>query len=548
MLKEQWFRRDVIRLSCVVAACIIIACIVMNALPAASQSGRLGAQSILGEIGVTRGICVILGDAACQRAIDLARNSELLLYLQVPGAENAEKCRRAADEAGLYGTRIFIGQGDVSKIYLADNLADALVVTGSSVSVPESEALRVLRPEGIALIQGRTITKPFPDGVDDWSHPYHGPDNNPQSNDRLVYAPYLTQFMAEPHYAPLPQVTVSSAGRVFRATGHIAFKPREEPHVNKLTAYNGYNGTILWQRDLVQGIMIHRNTMIATPEILYVSDDKSCKAINAVTGELIDEITPSLGSGNTFWKWMALEDDVLYALIGEKEITDPEIRNSWYDHGWPWKPLSRGFNSEENPWGFGRNLVAVNPKSKKVLWIHTVDKPVDSRAICMKNGRMFLFRFGSYLTCLDAKSGIVLWSRTAEKDPDVFKALGKNLNRQDWQTNFRTESYLKCSDKALYFAGPMMDKLIVLSTDDGSVMWHHPYDNFQVVLRGDDLYGISGPWSDSASKRFNALTGEVLGEFSIGRRACARPTGSPDAIFFRANGGSVRFDLASHRQ
>ncbi|MFC1509397.1 PQQ-binding-like beta-propeller repeat protein [Candidatus Omnitrophota bacterium] len=548
MRKESQFRKYGIMLSYVVTVCLMIACSLLNTSPAAGQSGRSGAQSILGKIGVTRGICVVLGDDACQRAIDLALNSELLLYLQVPGMENAEKCRRTVDQAGLYGTRIFIGQGDVTKIHLADNLSDALVVTGNSVSVPETEALRILRPEGIALIQGRKITKPFPDGVDDWSHPYHGPDNNPQSNDRLVYAPYLTQFMAEPHYAPLPQVTVSSAGRVFRATGHIAFKPREEPHANKLTAYNGYNGTILWQRDLVPGIMIHRNTMVATPEILYVSDDNSCKAIDAVTGELIDEITPSLGSGNTFWKWMALEDDVLYALIGEKEITDPEVRNSWYDHGWPWKPLSRGFNSEENPWGFGRNLVAINPKTKKVLWKYTEDKTVDSRAICMKNGRMFLFRFGSYLTCLDTKSGKVLWKRTSEKDPDVFEALGMNLNRQDWQTNFRTESYLKCSDKALYFAGPMMDKLIVLSTDDGSVMWHHPYDNFQIVLRGDELYGISGPWSVSDSKRFNALTGEVLGEFSIGRRACARPTGSADAIFFRANGGSVRLDLASQRQ
>ena len=89
--------------------------------------------------------------------------------------------------------------------------------------------------------------------MDDWSHPYHGPDNNPQSKDQVALAPYLTQFLAEPRYAPLPQVTVGSAGRVFKGFGHVAFKPREEAYLNTLVAFNGYNGTILWKRDLIAG-------------------------------------------------------------------------------------------------------------------------------------------------------------------------------------------------------------------------------------------------------------------------------------------------------
>ena len=86
--------------------------------------------------------------------------------------------------------------------------------------------------------------------------------------DEVVVAPYLTQFLAEPRYGPLPQVAVAAAGRVFKAFGHVAFKVREEPLLNKLVAFNGYNGTILWQRDLREGVMIHRNTMIATPTTL----------------------------------------------------------------------------------------------------------------------------------------------------------------------------------------------------------------------------------------------------------------------------------------
>ena len=143
------------------------------------------------------------------------------------------------------------------------------------------------KPEGKALLGNKVLTKPFPAGVDDWSHPYHGPDNNPQSQDRVAQGPYLTQFLADPRYAPLPQVAVASGGRVFKAFGHVAFKTREEPLLNKLVAFNGYNGTMLWQRDLTAGIMVHRNTFVATPPTLYVGDDKSCK--------LIDPLRPTEG-------------------------------------------------------------------------------------------------------------------------------------------------------------------------------------------------------------------------------------------------------------
>ena len=48
-----------------------------------------------------------------------------------------------------------------------------------------------------AFIGSRKLVKPVPDGIDEWTHPYHGPDNNPQSNDKVIVAPYLTQYLAE---------------------------------------------------------------------------------------------------------------------------------------------------------------------------------------------------------------------------------------------------------------------------------------------------------------------------------------------------------------
>jgi len=208
---------------------IIVLLFCLSLVDAADQG-----VSILKEIGISRGICVLLGDTKCELAVKLARESELLIYVQLSRAQDVETARRTVDEAGLYGTRIFVEKGSLKRLHLTGNIADALVAVGKAASISEKEALRVLRPGGKALLGSKVLIKPFPEGADDWSHPYHGPDNNPQSRDRIIVAPYLTKFLAEPRYAPLPQVAVASAGRVFKAFGHVAFKKREEPFLNKL--------------------------------------------------------------------------------------------------------------------------------------------------------------------------------------------------------------------------------------------------------------------------------------------------------------------------
>jgi outer membrane protein assembly factor BamB len=77
------------------------------------------------------------------------------------------------------------------------------------------------------------------------------------------------------------------------------------------------------------------------------------------------------------------------------------------------------------------------------------------------------------------------------------------------------------------------------------MLWQHPYNNYQLVLQGGALYGLSGQIDKDPSRKFDPLTGRVLEEVELGRRACTRPTGALDAIFCRASGGSTRWDLAS---
>ena len=523
---------------------LVLACLVACLPWAAHSANPPGAQSLLQQIGVTKGICALPGDRDCNLALALARESELMLYVQLAEAAEVEAARRRAFDAGLYGTRIFVERGPTERLHLADNVADAVIASGPAEKMPVAEALRVVRPQGRVILGARQETKPFPAGVDDWSHPYHGSDNNPVSKDTVARGPYLTQFLADPRYAPLPQVAVSAAGRVFKAFGHIAFKEREEPWLNTLAAFNGYNGTLLWRREIAPALMVHRNTLIATATNVYFGDDHSCKVFDAATGALKEEIAPPADqAGGTFWKWMALDGNVLYALIGEQELRDPTIRARRETHGWPWDPLSPGFNQNEQPWGYGKTLVAIDLTSKSILWRYRERKPMDARAVCMKGGRLYAFSFGNYLTCLDAKTGGELYRLDKENASQLFETLGEYQNRQDWRSNWRTTALLRCSDQALYFAGPAMQRLVAVAADSGKVLWSHPYSNYQLILQGDSLYGISGQIDKEVSRKFNPLTGEILAELKTSRRACTRPTASCDAIFFRAEEGSIRLDL-----
>lgn len=513
------------------------------ALPAAEPA------AVLKQIGVRKGICALPGDTGATLAIGLAKQSELICYVQLANPGEVEAARRAADKAGLYGTRVYVAQGPLDRLHLADNLTDAVIATGAAQTMPEAEALRVAHPQAKVLLGRKTLTKPIPPGVDDWSHPYHSPDNNPVSRDQVARGPYLTQFLADPRYAPLPQVAVAAVGRVFKAFGHIAFKEREEPWLNTLAAFNGYNGTLLWRVDIAPALMVHRSTLIATADKVYFGDDKSCKVYAAATGALLEEIAPSASeTGGTFWKWMALEGDTLYAMIGGEERRDPVIKAKSTSHGWPWNPLSPGFNSPENPWGYGHTLVAINLKTKRIVWRNQEKERMDGRAICLKNGRVYVFGFGHYLTCLDAETGSQIWRHTRESEPELFEALGEYQNRQDWRTNWRTTALMRCGEKALYFAGPAMPRLVAVSTETGKLMWTHSYSNYQLILHDNALYGISGQIDQEVSRKFDPLTGKVLAELRLNRRACTRPTAACDAIFFRAGEGSVRLDTAKDVQ
>lgn len=504
------------------------------------------AQELLRQLGVERGIVAVVGlpGPSPDDVLRLAGDGKLTVYFQSSDRDQVAAVRRAAESAGLLGTHLFSDTGSPGSIFLSDNLADAVLVAAKEAEgTPDAELLRVLRPRATAVIGERRLSKPVPAGADDWTHPFHDADNNPQSRDQIVRGELRTQFIAEPKFSPMPEQTVIAGGRIYKAMGHIAHKANQNDMLNTLLCINAYNGSVLWKRALPESFMIHRNTMVATDDALYLGDHESCKVIDGRTGELRDQLTVSGDiTDGPVWKWMSIQNGVLYAMVGNPEIKIETIRSDRPGLGhWPWGMWEgHDYKNPERSFGFGRTLVAIDLKSKQQRWHYRDEQFLDARALCQKGNRIYGYCPEKFLACIDAESGKLLWKNSSE---ELLGAIGPNSRAQFYMTGYATSCYMKCTDDHVFFAGPQRERMVAASTEDGRLLWTFPKGNLQLVLRDDAIYAAGQ--QGTTGVRLDYTTGSILDEFPA-RRACTRATGCADSIFFRATGGTVRVMTGSN--
>ena len=103
------------------------------------------------RVGGTTGIGLPQSDQP-EFIVELAKASDWQIYFQSANADEVRSVSKAANRAGLLGSRVFTGQGGFDKIHLADNLAGAVLVSPAAArSVQKKELLRALHPQGHTL-------------------------------------------------------------------------------------------------------------------------------------------------------------------------------------------------------------------------------------------------------------------------------------------------------------------------------------------------------------------------------------------------------------
>ena len=554
--------------------------IMSSPLTAAVQARDTGTDALARKLvdmgGVDRGLCAVIGGPH-DLPVQIAQRSNLLIHVREPDPSVVAIQKRLAEEAGLGIDRLIVEQGALNTLPYADNMVDVVIATradaGTLSRLPASEVLRVLTPEGRAIIAttgGTTeqqvrqwaqagkagdvkirktdsgvwllFSKPPLAGVDDWSHWEHSPDNNPVSTDTVIKAPYMTQFLAEPYYIGMPAITTAAGGRTFLATGHIAHHVREWDMINKLIARNGYNGTVLWQRDLPDGYLAHRSAFVATKDIFYMLDGDGCLMLDARTGAEKGRIQIPGLEGD--WKWMAMKDGVLYAMAGDKGGQAKVIRGDRNFGGWSWADLSEGYYAKPRvPWGFGNKVAAYKLDDKRLLWEHTEDTPIDSRALAMRDNKLFLYCPTSHLCSLNSKTGDTEWTNSSYETLNLIEQPGRGLTSTP---GFRSACIAVAGPESVIIQGQTRMNVIAVSSKNGELLWQKKKitNNPNAIFLDDRAVLGVGPGSQHVA--IDPVSGDVLDNYGFRKVSCARLTASPDSLFVRGE-GTLRFDRASKK-
>lgn len=544
-----------------------------SSLPADARTDGL-AEQVTSLAGMGRGVCAVLGADKPSLALELAADNKFVVHVIDPDRAEVERARAEAKKQGADGRRLRIEQHGYSALPYAGNMLDLLVASyGRDLeTVDTREILRVLRPLGKAVIHAApkdkaaleqwvskaagdwnqvttdsglwaVLTKPEPEGLDDWSHWEHAPDNNPVSADKVITAPYMSQFFGLPYYISMPSITTIAGGRTFTAVGHIAHHQREEPWLNTLYAQNGYNGTDLWSRKLPDGYLVHRSAFIATDETFYMIEPggNGCVLLNPETGEEKGRISPAELAGD--WKWIAISDGILYALAGEHKDPPQTTLVRSPARAWSWDDLSRGFYEKQIPWGFGNTLGAYDLAAGKLLWSMSQKQKIDSRGMVIGGGKLFYYGPDSKIVCLDALTGNIDWENSDPQVRSLIEEAGKGLTSTP---GFRTSCMAVFTPGALIFQGQTRMNVVAVSTADGSLLWTRKKTINNPNILYVDGRVILGIGKGGSTVEADPLTGETIKDLGFRKKYCARLTATHDSYFCRGQfEGLARYDRAT---
>jgi outer membrane protein assembly factor BamB len=511
------------------------------------------------HLGKTPALVVVVcegNEADLTTITGLVKQTPWTVFCRGNASPGLAKIRDWAREQGFLGDRIYVVDDNSASLWLAGDLADAVWVSASVDDPPSRrEIIRVLHPGGVCVASGKVVIKPAQSDVDEWRHPYHGPDNNVVSQDRTASLPGELRFQTYPVFAAMPNQTLFAGGRIFFFSGHIAFHEREEPLLNKLTVLNAYNGLTLWNRPLDPSYVVHNVVKLATDNEVVFAEGKTLWILNAATGKERGKFSvpaKAAAAGDTDWKWIAQEKDILWAAFGPPDaFVTPHRLKRQMGH-WPWDVANDQYRSITNKFGAVRRLAAFRYPEMKLLWSVSESEPFDARALCIGGKRIFELAPKKYMVARDSATGRQLWRRRPETSMNLFNAIGSSLKRQGWGLGWSTYCCTRANDNVVCIAGPSFKNTVCVSLETGELLWTSNIPSPHPFFFDNALYVVPRVANPAAfCRKVDPLTGNVLDEFSLGViGSCTRLTVTPNQFFYRPGGGegrTVYVDIADRK-
>lgn len=553
------------------------------------------AETIVRDTGVTKGYCLVLGCRKGRLAYELARRTDLRIYGVEPDRDSVEAARSLLDAAGLYGARVTVDQGSLSRLPYPDYFANLVVSDDVTVSgriregTSAAELLRVLRPHGGVAYIGQppdaaragepanaahlrkwlkgsnipnsTVTEargvwakilrePL-EGAGEWTHQYADAANTACSDDQRVACPLGLLWFGRPGPARIidrhshPPAPLSTGGRIFI--------PADE----RVIALDAYNGTELWETPMpgCRRVNMSRDAgdTVATADAVFRAFGGACWRLDAATGKhtFTYSVPPAPDGKPRDWGYVACPP----VSPTQREGTQTEAGALLF--GSATKPkstytLARGnfYAGVSQKAVTSEYLFAVERRHGELRWLYR-NGIIINTAIAIGGDRVFFVesrgeaamksavgQLGNeildkqFLVALDAGTGKKLW----EKNEDL-RACGtatKVSHHRDTVVVWGTTG--QCT-------------LAAFSAQTGTRLWTQTYATYaprssrgmdHPILIGDTIYAEPYAYDLRTGKpkmRSHPITGEA-GPWRMSRAyGCGIMSASPSCLFYRS--GSI---------
>ncbi|MHC4583419.1 MAG: outer membrane protein assembly factor BamB family protein, partial [Planctomycetota bacterium] len=352
---------------------------------------------------------------------------------------------------------------NVVNLVVAENLKDASM----------EEVMRILCPGGVAHIKTKgkwkTIRKPWPVSIDEWTHFLHDASGNAVSQDKIVGPPRHMQWQAAPewsrnhhHLASISSV-VSAKGRLFYIVDEATSGSILVPGKWSLAARDAFNGILLWKRPIsiwAWEQQRFRAGPVQLPRLLVAVNDRvymplginePVSQLDAATGKVITTYKQTKGTEE-----IILSEGVLLIVKSKPIAEQAAIHPQW-----------QGNKSTANV----KSIVAININTNEELWTWRERDSAKLMPLTLtaKKERVF-FQTDNTVSCLELKTGKTLW-KTIPLPSKIRKSRkGKTaaLKRKfGWST-----ATLVAHDEIVLWANENI--LRALSVIDGSQLWQCP--------------------------------------------------------------------------
>ena len=427
------------------------------------------AEKILQESGVSAGFVVHLGAGDGKLSVALRQNDSIQVHGLLRDSSAVTSTRQYVRQSGHYGD-ISIDALDGATLPYVDNLVN-LFVTEDLGEIPMAEVLRVLVPNGVAMVkqndgQWSKTVKPRPDNIDEWSHYLHDATGNSVAHDDVVAPPRHLQWVGSPrwsrHHDRMASMSalVSTNGRMFYIMDEGSRVSIQLPPKWKLIARDAFNGSVLWKRDinewqphlwpLKSGPTQLSRRLVSTDDAVFVTlgFNSALTALDAATGKTLRTYE---GSDST--EEIIHTGDLLFLVVrkGKAELQDyAPLHGTVGDQA-----RSRQFFWNEEP----RVLMAFDAESGNRLWAKKTK--ISPLTMAADQSRVY-FHDGEKVVGLDQRTGEIAW----ETEPVT--------RRQSFTFNFGPRLVVH-EDVVLYAGGD--GKMISVDSNTGEQLWDAKFPN-----------------------------------------------------------------------